>query len=57
MLLAGLWFGREKPSMTTYMFPLMKELKQLADTGKHVAYMNAIKYSDNVNYCVMQVFL
>lgn len=35
MLLAGLWFGREKPTMTTYMYPLMKELKQLADIGKH----------------------
>lgn len=34
MLLAGLWFSREKATMTTYLSPLMKELKQLSEEGK-----------------------
>ena len=36
MILAGLWFAREKPTMTTYMYPLMSELEQLAHRGTRI---------------------
>lgn len=36
VLLAGLWFNRENPTMTNYMQPLMTELKQLADIGMQI---------------------
>ena len=39
MLLAGLWFSREKPTMTTYMHPLMKELNHLSRQGKEPSHI------------------
>ena len=33
MLLAGLWYSKEKPTMTTFLYPLLMELNNLWKNG------------------------
>ena len=33
LVLAGLWFSKEKPTMTTFLEPLIQDLNVLADKG------------------------
>ena len=33
MLMCGMWFGSDKPVMSTYMQPITEELKLLSTTG------------------------
>ena len=44
MLLAGLWYSKEKPTMNTFLLPLIEELNQLYEEGEcknytHVYYI------------------
>ena len=34
MLLGGLWYGSEKPTMTTFLLPLLKSMNELYSKGK-----------------------
>lgn len=34
MVLAGLWFGRGKPHMPTFLKPIVKSLNKLKDVGR-----------------------
>ena len=33
LILAGLWFGRDSPTMTTFLQPLMEEIHKLSSNG------------------------
>lgn len=35
LLLAGLWYGQEKPTMTTFLAPFMQEMNHLSSQGKN----------------------
>lgn len=37
-ILAGLWFSKQKPTMTTYLRPLVNKLNYLYTNGKHCRY-------------------
>ena len=39
LILAGLWYGDVKPTMTTYVAPFVKEVNALSSPGKPVCYM------------------
>ena len=51
MLLAGLWYSKEKPTMNTFLTPLIDELNDLYENGKALASLTA-KYK-----CIMLSFL
>lgn len=34
LLLAGLWYGPKKPTMTTFLAPFVKEINSLSSTGE-----------------------
>lgn len=36
LLLAGLWYGAQKPTMTTFLAPFMKEVNKLSIHGEHL---------------------
>ena len=34
-MLAGLWFSKDKPTMSTYLMPLMNKFNVLHETGEY----------------------
>ena len=43
LLLGGLWYGSDKPTMKTFLTPLIKSLNQLYDIGVDVSTPNGVR--------------
>lgn len=54
LLLAGLWYGEQKPTMTTFLSPFIKEINHLSDQGIHMymyIYMYMYMYVATCTFC------
>lgn len=42
MILGGLWYSKDKPTMTTFLRPLIDDLNDLYVNGKHVSHLSPL---------------
>ena len=48
MLLAGLWYDNEKPTMTTFLYPLMSSVNRLFQQGEQIRLVESLLKTANL---------
>ena len=50
MILAGLWYSKEKPTMQLFLKPIVEELSKLETSGKAKLRLNSMQCNNGYNF-------
>jgi hypothetical protein len=57
MILGAVWFSKDKPTMTTYLKPLMTSINELSYEGKYVLYIYRLNFTRSENTYINEYLL